>query len=141
MKVEGENTILRLICAGGTLPLRVRGSGESEGREVHEVFGQTTPDAQGKYQMFNTGAGPTVDPATFTVDGTYITPADIKRIIIEVYKNNSWMELQATTGKAACKILVDDTFKPVVERRNIADENKKFTNYVQGTFQDDFWWK
>ena len=51
------------------------------------------------------------------------------------------MELKATTGEAACKILVDDTFKPVVERRNIADENKKFTNYVQGTFQDDFWWE
>ena len=141
VKAEGGKTTLKLICAGGTLPLRVRGANEAEGREVHEVFGQTTPDAQGKYQMFNTGAGPTVDPATFTVDGTYITPADIKWIIIEVYKNNSWMELQATTGKAACKILVDDTFKPVVERRNIADENKKFTNYVQGTFQDDFWWK
>ena len=141
VKAEGGKTTLKLICAGGTLPLRVRGSSESEGREVHEVFGQTTPDAQGKYQMFNTGAGPTVDPATFTVDGTYITPADIKRIIIEVYKNNSWMELQATTGKAACKILVDDTFKPVVERRNIADENNKFTNYVQGSFDGDFWWK
>ena len=141
VKAEGGKTTLKLICAGGTLPLRVRGFDESEGREVHEVFGQTTPDAQGKYQMFNTGAGPTVDPATFTVDGTYITPADIRRIIIEVYKDNVWMELKATTGEAACKILVDDTFKPVVERRNIADENNKFTNYVQGTFQDDFWWK
>jgi hypothetical protein len=141
VKAEGGKTTLKLICAGGTLPLRVRGANEAEGREVHEVFGQTTPDAQGKYQMFNTGAGPTVDPATFTVDGTYITPADIKRIIIEVYKNNSWMELQATTGKAACKILVDDTFKPVVERRNIADENNKFTSYVQGSFDGDFWWK
>ena len=141
VKAEGGKTTLKLICAGGTLPLRVRGANEAEGREVHEVFGQTTPDAQGKYQMFNTGAGPTVDPATFTVDGTYITPADIKGIIIEVYKNNSWMELKATTGEAACKILVDDTFKPVVERRNIADENNKFTNYVQGSFDGDFWWK
>ena len=141
VKAEGGKTTLKLICAGGTLPLRVRGDNEAEGREVHEVFGQTTPDAQGKYQMFNTGAGPTVDPATFTVDGTYITPADIKRIIIEVYKNNSWMELKATTGEAACKILVDDTFKPVTERRSIANEYKLFTNYVQGAFQDDFWWK
>ena len=141
VKAEGGKTTLKLICAGGTLPLRVRGANEAEGREVHEVFGQTTPDAQGKYQMFNTGAGPTVDPATFTVDGTYITPADIKGIIIEVYKNNSWMELKATTGEAACKILVDDTFKPVTERRSIANEYKLFTNYVQGAFQDDFWWK
>ena len=140
VKVEGENTILRLICAGGTLPLRVRGSGESEGREVHAVFGDTTPILE-KHPMYNTGAGPNVPATEFTVKGKYVTPAEIKNIKIEVYKNNSWMELKATTGEAACKILVDDTFKPVVERRNIADENKKFTNYVQGTFQDDFWWK
>ena len=140
VKVEGENTILRLICAGGTLPLRVRGSGESEGREVHEVFGDTTPILE-KHPMYNTGAGPNVPATEFTVKGKYVTPADIKNIKIEVYKNNIWMELYATTGVASCKILVDDTFVPVRERRNIADENKKFTNYVQGSFQDEFWWK
>ena len=140
VKVEGENTILRLICAGGTLPLRVRGSGESEGREVHAVFGDETPILE-KHPMYNTGKGPNVPATEFTVKGKYVTPADIKRIIIEVYKNNSWMELKATTGEAACKILVDDTFKPVTERRSIANEYKLFTNYVQGAFQDDFWWK
>jgi hypothetical protein len=51
------------------------------------------------------------------------------------------MELKAETGKAACKILVDDTFVPVPERKNIANEKKEFTNYVQGKFVDDFWWK
>lgn len=140
VKVEGENTILRLICAGGTLPLRVRGFGESEGREVHEVFGDTTPILE-KHPMYNTGAGPNVPATEFTVKGKYVTPAEIKNIKIEVYKNNSWMELKATTGEAACKILVDDTFKPVTERRSIANEYKLFTNYVQGAFQDDFWWK
>ena len=140
VKAEGGKTTLKLICAGGTLPLRVRGSGESEGREVHEVFGDTTPMLE-KHPMYNTGAGPEVPATEFTVNGTYITPADIKRIIIEVYKDNVWMELKATTGEAACKILVDDTFKPVSERRNIANENKRFTDYVQGIFVDDFWWK
>ena len=140
VKAEGGKTTLKLICAGGTLPLRVRGSGESEGREVHEVFGDTTPMLE-KHPMYNTGAGPEVPATEFTVSGTYITPADIKRIIIEVYKDNVWMELKATTGEAACKILVDDTFKPVTERRNIANENKRFTDYVQGIFVDDFWWK
>ena len=140
VKVEGENTILRLICAGGTLPLRVRGSGESEGREVHAVFGDTTPILE-KHPMYNTGAGPNVPATEFTVKGKYVTPAEIKNIIIEVYKYNSWMELKARTGEAACKILVDDTFKPVTERRSIANEYKLFTNYVQGAFQDDFWWK
>jgi hypothetical protein len=91
--------------------------------------------------MYNTGAGPTVEPVDFEINGEYTTPEQIKNITIEVYKNDSWMELKATRGEAACKILVDDTFVPVRERRNIADENLKFTDYVQGTFQDDFWWK
>lgn len=135
VKAEGGKTTLRLICAGGTLPLKVMD------QEVHDLFGEKVPNAQGLYRMYNTGAGPNVDPIEFTVDGTFTTPEQIKNIIIKVYKNGSWLELKANTGEAACKILVDDTFKPVVERRNIADENKKFTNYVQGSFVDDFWWK
>ena len=141
VKAEGGKTTLRLICAGGVLPLRVRGANESEGVEVHSVFGQMAPNAKGEYQMFNTGAGPTVPETEFTVDGEYTTPEQIKNIIIEVKKENVWMPLYATQGVAACKILVDDTFKPVGERTNIANENKKFTNYVRGGFADDFWWK
>ena len=141
VKAENNVTTLKLICAGGVLPLRVRGANQEAGVEVHSVFGQATPDANGDYQMFNTGAGPTVEATTFTVEGEYTTPEEIKNIIIEVKKNNKWMELKATTGKAACKILVDDTFKPVAERRNIANEHKLFTNYVSGEFVDDFWWK
>ena len=141
VKAEGGKTTLRLICAGGTLPLRVRGANQAEGVEVHSVYGETTPNAQGLYQMYNTGSGPNVPAKDFTVDGEYTTPEQINNIIIEVFKDGAWMKLTATRGKAACKILVDDTFKPVTERRNIADENKNFTNYVQGEFQDDFWWK
>ena len=140
VKAEGGKTTLKLICAGGILPLRVRGANEAEGREVHEVFGDTTPMLE-NHPMYNTQAGPNVPATEFTVEGEYTTPEQIKNIIIEVFKENDWMELKATTGKAACKILVDDTFKPVVERRNIADENQNFTNYVQGKFVDDFWWK
>ena len=135
VKAEGGRTTLRLICAGGTLPLRVGGV------EVHSVFGETTPNEQGLYQMYNTGAGPTKPEATFTVAGEYITPEQIKNIIIEVLKEGTWMALPANRGEAACKILVDNTFIPVRERRNIADENLKFTNYVQGSFADEFWWK
>ena len=141
VKAEGGKTTLKLICAGGTLPLRVRGASEAEGVEVHSVYGETAPNAQGRYQMYNTGAGPTKPATEFTVEGTYTTPEQIKNIIIEVKKDNTWMPLYATRGEAACKILVDDTFKPVTERRNIADENLKFTDYVQGKFVDDFWWK
>lgn len=135
VKAEGGKTTLRLICAGGVLPLRVMGI------EVHGLFGETTPNEKGEYKMYNTGAGPNVAPVEFEITGEYTTPEQIKNISIEVSKNGSWMELQATRGEAACKILVDDTFVPVPERRNIANENKKFTDYVQGTFVDGFWWK
>lgn len=141
VKAEGGKTTLKLICAGGVLPLRVRGANQVEGVEVHSVFGEMAPNANGQYKMYNTGAGPTVPEEEFTIEGEYTTPEQIANIIIEVQKNDKWMELTATRGKAACKILVDDTFKPVAERRNIADENGNFTNYVQGKFENDFWWK
>jgi hypothetical protein len=134
VEAKDGKTTLKLICAGGTLPLRVMGV------EVHDLFGDTTPELD-RHPMYNTGAGPTVDPVTFEINGTFTKPEDIKNITIEVYKDNAWMELTATRGKAACKILVDDTFTPVPERKNIADKNGNFTDYVQGKFVDDFWWK
>lgn len=135
VKAESSKTTLKLICAGGVLPLRIMGV------EVHGLFGEITPNEKGQYQMYNTGAGPNVDPVIFEVAGTYTTPEQIKNITIEVQKDGVWMPLNANTGEPACKILVDDTFTPVPERKNIANEYKKFTNYVQGSFVDDFWWK
>ncbi len=142
LEAENGKTTLKLICAGGVLPLRVRGANQADGYEVHQLFDENaTPNANGEYEMYNTGAGPNVPPVAFQVEGEYTTRAEIKEIIIEVFKSGTWMELTATTGEAACKILVDNTFIPVAERRNIADENQKFTDYIQGAFVDDFWWK
>ena len=141
VKAEGGVTTLKLICAGGVLPLRVRGANQAEGTEIHSLFGENEPNANGQYKMYNTGLSPKMPEVEFTVEGTYTTPEQIKNIIIEVWKNDKWMELKAETGKAACKILVDDTFVPVKERQNIADENGNFTDYVQGKFVNDFWWK
>lgn len=141
VKAEGGKTTLKLICAGGVLPLRVRGANQAEGTEIHSLFGEMEPNANGQYKMYNTGLSPKMPEAEFTVEGTYTTPEQIRNIIIEVKKDDKWMELKAETGKAACKILVDDTFTPVPERKNIADENGNFTDYVQGKFVNDFWWK
>ena len=135
VKAEGGKTTLKLICAGGVLPLKVMGI------EVHGLFGETAPNANGEYKMYNTGAGPTVPAVEFEVNGTYTTPEQIKDIKIEVLKSGVWMELKATRGEAACKILVDSSFEPVEESKNIANEYGLFTNYVQGSFVDDFWWK
>ena len=141
VKAEGGVTTLKLICAGGVLPLRVRGANQAEGTEIHSLFGENEPNEKGEYKMYNTGLSPKMPEAEFTVEGTYTTPEQIRNIIIEVWKNDKWMELKAETGKAACKILVDDTFVPVKERQNIADANGNFTDYVQGKFVDAFWWK
>ena len=141
VKAEGGVTTLKLICAGGVLPLRVRGANQAEGTEIHSLFGENEPNEKGEYKMYNTGLSPKMPEVEFTVEGTYTTPEQIRNIIIEVWKNDKWMELKAETGKAACKILVDDTFTPVPERKNIADANGNFTDYVQGNFVDDFWWK
>ena len=141
VKAEGGVTTLKLICAGGVLPLRVRGANQAEGTEIHSLFGERTPNANGQYNMYNTGIGTKMPEAEFTVEGEYTTPEQIQNIIIEVQKDGVWMPLNATRGEPACKILVDDTFTPVPERKNIANEYKKFTNYVQGSFVDDFWWK
>ena len=135
---EGGKTTLKLIAAGGIYKLTVGG------QEVHQLFDQQAK-ADGTYPMVNTGAGTTHDPVEFEVDGTYTTPEQIKNIKIIVYKpgfEENGIELTATTGKAACKILVDDTFKIAKERENIADENQNFYKYVQGTWSaDGFWWK
>ena len=135
---EGGKTTLKLIAAGGIYKLTVGG------QEVHQLFEQQAK-ADGTYPMVNTGADATHDPVEFEVDGTYTTPEQIKNIKIIVYKpgfEENGIELTATTGKAACKILVDDTFKIAKERENIADENQNFYKYVQGTWSaDGFWWK
>jgi len=133
---EGGKTTLKLIAAGGIYKLTVGG------KEVHELFEQQAK-ADGTYPMVNTGAGATHDPVEFKVNGTYTTPELIKNIQIIVYKPGfeNGIELYAKTGEPACKILVDDSFGVIPERKNIANEYKKFTNYVQGQFVNDFWWK
>ena len=136
VKAEGGKTTLKLIAAGGVYKLTVGG------QEVHELFEQQAK-ADGTYPMVNTGAGVTHDPVEFKVNGTYNTPEQIKTIQIIVYKPGfeNGIELYAKTGEPACKILVDDSFGVIPERKNIANEYKKFTNYVQGSFVNDFWWK
>ena len=138
---NGSETTFVLRACGGTLPLRIGSADGTKYYEVHALFDQPQPNANGKYDMFNTGAGKTHDPKEFTLPGVYNSPETLNKVKIEVQKGDTWMELKATRGEAACKILVDDSFPIVKERKNIADENKRFTDYVQGTFQNDFWWK
>ena len=130
-------------AAGGIYKLTVAG------HEVHEAFGQNAND-DGLYPMINTNPWDPDVKATLIESYSDDFSSDakiretIKKIVIKVYKpgfEENGIELTATTGKAACKILVDKTFSVVRERHSIADENTDFHKYVQGTFTDDFWWK
>ena len=117
--------------------------------EVHEAFGQGAK-ADGTYSMINTQPwNPEVKATLFEAySGDFSSDAAIRNTIkgieIKVYKpgfEENGIVLTANTGMAACKILVDDSFVPVSERRNISDQYGLFTNYVRGQFQNDFWWK
>ena len=133
-------------AAGGIYKLTVAG------HEVHAAFGENVKD-DGLYPMINTKPWDPEVKATLieSYSGDFSSDAairnTIKNIEIKVYKpgfEENGIELYAQTGKPACKILVDQTFKVVTERTGIADENTNFHKYVQGTWDtqtNGFWWK
>ncbi len=135
---------IMLQAAGGIYKLTVNG------HEVHEAFGEKANEA-GTYPMINTQAGPTHDPVKLcTLYGDFTgsdAPAMIKDIVIKVYKpgfEEEGVELTATTGKPACKILVDSSFEIIKERTGIADAKTNFHKYVTGnwdTATEGFWWQ
>jgi hypothetical protein len=132
-------------AAGGIYKLTVAGV------EVHEALGESAND--GLYPMINTLPWDPDVKATLieSYSGDFSSDAAIRNTIkgieIKVYKpgfEENGIELTATTGKAACKILVDKTFSVVTERTGIADENTNFHKYVQGTWDSEengFWWQ
>ena len=133
-------------AAGGIYKLTVAG------QEVHAAFGQTAK-ADGLYPMINTQPWNPDVKATLieSYSGDFSSDTairnTIKNIVIKVYKpgfEENGIELEAQTGKPACKILVDQTFNVVTERTGIADKNTNFNKYVQGTWDTEtngFWWK
>ena len=130
-------------AAGGIYKLTVAG------REVHEAFGQQAK-ADGTYSMINTQPwDPDMKATLFESYSGKFSKEEIRNTIkgieIRVYKpgfEENGIVLTAETGKAACKILVDDRFPVVPERHSIANEHGNFTTYVQGNWavNDDFWW-
>ena len=143
---EGNAAKIVVRAAGGIYKLTVAG------HEVHAAFGENVKD-DGLYPMINTKPWDPEVKATLieSYSGDFSSDAairnTIKNIEIKVYKpgfEENGIELYAQTGKPACKILVDQTFKVVTERTGIADENTNFHKYVQGTWDtqtNGFWWK
>ena len=133
-------------AAGGIYKLTVAGE------EVHKAFGATA-DEEGLYPMINTQPWDPDTKATLieSYEGNFHSDAEIrstiKNIPILVYKpgyEGEGAPLEANTGQASCKILVDQNFDVVPERKGMATEKKNFNKYVQGTWDTQtkgFWWK
>ena len=135
-----------LRAAGGIYRLTVAG------QEVHAAFG-ATPDEEGLYPMINTQPWVSDNKVTLieSYEGNFSSDAairnTIKNIPILVYKpeyEENGAPLEANTGQASCKILVDQNFDVVPERKGMATEKKKFNLYVRGTWDTQtqgFWWQ
>lgn len=144
--IDASTAKIILRAAGGIYRLTVAG------KEVHDAFGASA-DAEGLYPMINTKPwNPDVKETLFeSYSGDFSNDAairsTIKGIEIKVYKpgyEDRGAELEANTGEAACKILVDQTFEVVTERTGIASKDENFHLYVQGTWdtaEKGFWWK
>lgn len=118
-----------LQAAGAEYKIRID---ENDAYEVHKLFGVSAGT------MVNTNAkgGITKDPAEFEIEKSF---SSVKNVKIEVYKDDTWMELVAPTGKAACKVCVDSDFKWCDEGVNIESLYPDFPSYVQNNYPLDWW--
>lgn len=126
--IEGGKTYIKILAAGGTLPLTV---GDDE-HEVHAIFGVGTST------MVNTQ--PNAHYATKTDKQEYVINkafASYKDIPVKVAVDASAMtpesynELKAEKGSAPQKIAVNLNFYWCDERQQIEEVYDFFTDYVQ----------
>ena len=122
--IDETSAMVKILCAGGILPLYVAG------HEVHEELGLLGPDADGHYKMISSNAC-----TPFRVDG--ISRSNNGRDIkVEVKRKLSssteiLLELRADTGLPAAKIAVKPEFKPCGERQDIRQRYPRFAQWVQ----------
>ncbi len=118
-------TDIRLLAAGGTLPLTVAG------KEVHEEFGVGTTTMVNTYSdESNISGAPHVEynkSVTFRSDDVYDDAVDVP---IYVRYSNNVLELGATVGDAPHKIAVEVGTPWAKERVSIEDAYATFTNWV-----------
>ena len=136
--VNANKTAAKIIlrAAGGTLPLKINSLNGEGGWEVHDAFKvprntmvNTNAKAKGLTGVDNLAP---VELGTITDDFSAPNIGNaVKNIRVEVYKNGSWMELEAKTGEACCKFACSPNNDWVKERNNI-DDFYTFSEWVQG---------
>ena len=129
---DENGTWIRLMAAGGTLPLYI--GSVAEANEVHNMFrvSQTT--------MVNTGhnAHKAKDPVEFRYSADQVNAKDIAIIVI---KDGIQFELSAQKGEPASKIAVSNmNFDWADERQSIKKKYPLFVDWAQGGQKISDWW-
>ena len=132
--IKDNKAYILLQAAGGTLPLNVGGTLNSDGEvvggyEVHAAFGLNNTTT-----MVNTGAGATHDPVALTPldNKTYTSNADIQIFVKKKVDGvEQWMEIPGVVGKPAGKFVTDINTDWVDEFANIKYAWGNFTQWVQ----------
>lgn len=89
---------IRLLAAGGTLPLRI--GGEANNQEVHDLFEVSTNTMVNTINDGTATYKTRVKPVEFEISGNW---ASIKDIPVEVQKNGVWKLITAEQGQPASK--------------------------------------
>ena len=136
INTDGSVDIL-LQAAGGTLPLSIGGSLNSDNtpildaegnvansQEVHALFGLTTTKT-----MVNTGDGVNKSAVSFKLTDKTYTSND--QILICVKKDGNWIPITAYQGEPAAKFVTNSDVDWVDEHANILGAYPEFQYYVQ----------
>ena len=126
--IKDGKTYIKVLAAGGTLPLTVAG------KEVHEIF------EVGTKTMVNTQPNAhnatKTDKQEFVIDQAYPSYKDIPVMVgvdadANPMTNEGMTTLKAEKGAAPQKIAVDTNFEWCDERQQIEDKYTNFGEYVQ----------
>ena len=134
---SGDGATIRLVAAGGVLPLYVAG------QEVHALFGESIK-ANGEYPMINTGAGPEKPYVTFRIESgadKANNGHNIPITVVKKLKSGATQEfaLDAKQGQPAAKFAVKPSVHHLGERVHIDfGSNGAFSRGVQNG--NWIWW-
>lgn len=128
--IKDGKTYIKVLAAGGTLPLTVAG------KEVHEIFGVSTTTMVNTQK--NAHNATQTDKQEFVIDQAYPSYKDIPVMVgvdanANPMTNEGMTTLKAEKGAAPQKIAVDTNFEWCDERIQIETKYTNFSNYVSNS--------
>lgn len=124
--MKDGKTYIKVLAAGGTLPLTVAG------KEVHQIFGVSTSTMVNTQP--NAHYATKTDAQEFVVDQVWTSYKDIPVKVstdANAMTEESMVTLKAEKGAAPQKIAVDTNFEWCDERQQIETKYTNFKEYVQ----------